>query len=116
VHGDSDIGEDASEAHVRLHPDGSALLFSCVTEHGTGQRSNLVKMVAEVLQLELERVSIAPADSRSTLMSSDSRAPAAPGPLELLLSGRPGMRVRSSLNWPHRSLIRIRLNWRQSTA
>jgi len=63
VHGNADIGEDSSEAYVRLHPDGSALLFSCITEHGTGQRSNYVKMVAEVLQLPLERVSISPADS-----------------------------------------------------
>jgi xanthine dehydrogenase molybdenum-binding subunit len=63
VHGDSDIGEDASEANVRLQPDGTALLFSCVTEHGTGQRSNLAKMVAEVLQVPVERVSLAPADS-----------------------------------------------------
>ena len=63
IHGNSDIGEDASEAYIRLHPDGTAMLFSCVTEHGTGQRSNLVKMAAEVLQLPLERVSVAPADS-----------------------------------------------------
>jgi xanthine dehydrogenase molybdenum-binding subunit len=48
---------------VRLHPDGSAILFSCITEHGTGQRSNYVKMVAEVLQLPMEQVSITPADS-----------------------------------------------------
>jgi CO/xanthine dehydrogenase Mo-binding subunit len=63
VHGNADIGEDASEAYVRLNPDGSALIFSCVPEHGTGQRSNYVKMVAEVLQLPLERVSVTPADS-----------------------------------------------------
>jgi CO/xanthine dehydrogenase Mo-binding subunit len=63
IHGDSDIGEDASEAQVRLQPDGTALLFSCLTEHGTGQRSNIVKMVAEVLQLAMERVSITPPDS-----------------------------------------------------
>jgi xanthine dehydrogenase molybdenum-binding subunit len=63
VHGNADIGEDTSEAYVRLHPDGSAMLFSCVTEHGTGQRTNFVKMAAEVLQLPMERVSITPADS-----------------------------------------------------
>ncbi len=63
VHGNADIGEDASEAYVRLHPDGTAILFSCVTEHGTGQRSNLIKMVAEILQLPLENVSIGPSDS-----------------------------------------------------
>ncbi len=63
VHGNADIGEDASEAYVRLHPDGTAMLFSCVTEHGTGQRTNFVKMVAEVLQLPLDNVSITPSDS-----------------------------------------------------
>jgi len=63
VHGNADIGEDASEAYVRLHPDGTAMLFSCVTEHGTGQRSNYAKMVAEVLQIPLENISITPSDS-----------------------------------------------------
>jgi xanthine dehydrogenase molybdenum-binding subunit len=63
VHGNADIGEDASEAHVRLHPDGSAMLFSCLTEHGTGQTSNLIKMAAEVLGIAMERISLSPADS-----------------------------------------------------
>ncbi len=63
VHGNADIGEDASEAYVRLHPDGTAMLFSCVTEHGTGQRTNFVKMVAEVLQLPMDNVSVTPSDS-----------------------------------------------------
>jgi xanthine dehydrogenase molybdenum-binding subunit len=63
VHGNADIGEDASEAYVRLHPDGTALIFSCLTEHGTGQKSNLMKMAAEVLQIPWERVSIVPSDS-----------------------------------------------------
>jgi len=66
VHGNADIGEDASEAYVRLHPDGTAMVFSCVTEHGTGQRSNFAKMVAEVLQVPLENVSLSPADSLIT--------------------------------------------------
>ncbi|MBI5606942.1 MAG: xanthine dehydrogenase family protein molybdopterin-binding subunit [Deltaproteobacteria bacterium] len=66
VHGNADIGEDASEAYVRLHPDGQVKVFSCVTEHGTGQRSNFTKMVAEVLQVPLERVSMGPADSLVT--------------------------------------------------
>jgi xanthine dehydrogenase molybdenum-binding subunit len=63
VHGNADIGEDASEAYVRLHPDGTALVFSCLTEHGTGQVSNLLKMAAEVLQIPLQKVSLAPSDS-----------------------------------------------------
>ncbi|MGD0230036.1 MAG: xanthine dehydrogenase family protein molybdopterin-binding subunit [Syntrophorhabdales bacterium] len=63
VHGNADIGEDSSEAYVRLDPDGTAMLFSCVTEHGTGQRSNYAKMVAEVLQIPLEKVFVTPSDS-----------------------------------------------------
>ncbi|MBM4338237.1 MAG: xanthine dehydrogenase family protein molybdopterin-binding subunit [Deltaproteobacteria bacterium] len=63
VHGNADIGEDASEAYVRLHPDGTAMLFSCITEHGTGQRTNFVKMVAEVLQIPINNISVTPSDS-----------------------------------------------------
>jgi xanthine dehydrogenase molybdenum-binding subunit len=63
VHGNADVGEDASEAYVRLHPDGTAMLFSCVTEHGTGQITNYIRMVAEVLQIPMERISITPSDS-----------------------------------------------------
>ncbi|OPY81200.1 MAG: 4-hydroxybenzoyl-CoA reductase subunit alpha [Syntrophorhabdus sp. PtaU1.Bin058] len=63
VHGNADIGEDSSEAYVRLHPDGTAMLFSCITEHGTGQVTNYIRMVAEVLQLPMERISITPSDS-----------------------------------------------------
>lgn len=63
IHGNADIGEDSSEAYVQLLPNGSALINSNVIEHGTGQRSNYLKMVAEVLQLPLERVSMTPSDT-----------------------------------------------------
>jgi xanthine dehydrogenase molybdenum-binding subunit len=66
VHGNADIGEDASEALVRLHPEGTAVVFCCVTEFGTGQVSNYLKMAAEVLGLPLERVVMGPADSLVT--------------------------------------------------
>lgn len=63
VHGNADVGEDTAEAYVRLEPNGSATLYSAIQEHGTGQRSNLCKMVAEVLQLPLDRISVTPSDS-----------------------------------------------------
>ena len=63
VHGNVDIGESASEAYVRLDADGTAKLYSFLVEHGTGQRSNMAKMVAEVLRLPMERVAITAADS-----------------------------------------------------
>ncbi|MGD9031118.1 MAG: xanthine dehydrogenase family protein molybdopterin-binding subunit [Desulfobacteraceae bacterium] len=63
VHGNADVGESVSEAYVRLNPDNSATIHTCVSEPGTGQRSSLCKMVAEVLQIPIEKVSIAPADS-----------------------------------------------------
>jgi len=63
VHGNADVGEDVSEAYVRLDPGGTATLYSCFSEIGTGQRSNLCKMAAEVLQLPLENVLMAPPDT-----------------------------------------------------
>lgn len=63
VHGNADVGEEVSEAYVRLHPDERATIHVCVSEPGMGQRSSLCKMVAEVLQLPLERVNITPADT-----------------------------------------------------
>ncbi|HEY3277402.1 MAG TPA: xanthine dehydrogenase family protein molybdopterin-binding subunit [Syntrophorhabdaceae bacterium] len=62
-HGNADVGEDSSEVHVHLRPDGTALINSNVTEHGTGQWSNFQKMVAEVLQLPLDRVTMTPSDT-----------------------------------------------------
>ncbi|MDO9534628.1 MAG: xanthine dehydrogenase family protein molybdopterin-binding subunit [Bacillota bacterium] len=64
VHGNADVGEDVSEAYVRLDPNGTATIYSGLAEHGTGQRSNICKMVAEILQLPLDRVSVTPNDSR----------------------------------------------------
>ncbi len=64
VHGNADIGEDVSEAFVRLDSNGTATIYSGLAEHGTGQRSSICKMVAEILQLPLERVSVTANDSR----------------------------------------------------
>lgn len=63
IHGNADVGEDASEAYVRLDPDGTAKIYSSIVEHGTGQKSNFDKMVAEVLQLPLKNISQMPSDS-----------------------------------------------------
>jgi len=63
VHGNADAGEDVSEVYVRLEPNGSAIIHCGIAEHGTGQRSSICKMVAEVLQLPLDRVYVTPTDS-----------------------------------------------------
>ena len=63
IHGNADVGEDESEAYVRLNPDATATIHACVSESGMGQRSSLCKMVAEVLQLPLDRVNMTPPDS-----------------------------------------------------
>jgi CO/xanthine dehydrogenase Mo-binding subunit len=63
VHGNADVGEDVSEAYVRLDPNATATIYSCLSEHGTGQRSSLCKMVGETLQLPLENISMTPPDS-----------------------------------------------------
>ncbi len=63
AHGNADVGEDDSEADVRLCSDGRAVLHCCVAEAGQGERSNLCKMVAEVLNLPLDKVSITDPDT-----------------------------------------------------
>ena len=63
VHGNADVGEDVSEAYVRLDNNGRIVIHSCLQEHGTGQRSNAVKVVAEVFQAPLQWVSMTPADT-----------------------------------------------------
>ncbi len=63
VHGNADVGEDESEAYVKINPDGRAVLHACVSESGMGERSALCKMVAEVLNIPLERVEITAPDT-----------------------------------------------------
>ncbi len=63
VHGNADVGEDVSEAYVRLNPDASATIHASVAEPGMGQRSSLCKMVAETLKLPLDKVNMTPPDS-----------------------------------------------------
>jgi xanthine dehydrogenase molybdenum-binding subunit len=63
VHGNADAGEDVAEAHVRLNADGTVVLHCLVTEAGMGERSNICKMVAEVLKMPLDRVSITDPDT-----------------------------------------------------
>ena len=66
VHGNADVGEDMSEAYVRIDNDGRVVIGSGLAEHGTGQVSNVLKVVAEVLQLPLEAISITPGDTLVT--------------------------------------------------
>jgi CO/xanthine dehydrogenase Mo-binding subunit len=63
VHSNADIGEDTSEAQVKLSGDGRAMLNVCVSESGHGQRSSLCKMAAEVLKLPLEKVKMSAPDT-----------------------------------------------------
>ena len=66
VHGNADVGEDSAEAYVQLSYNGAATIFLCVAEHGTGQKSNYIKMVAEVLKISPDRISMTPADTLVT--------------------------------------------------
>jgi CO/xanthine dehydrogenase Mo-binding subunit len=66
VHGNADVGEDVAEAYVQLGYSGTATIFLCVAEHGTGQKSNYARMAAEVLQIPPERIAMSPADTLIT--------------------------------------------------
>lgn len=63
AHGNADIGEDDTEAYVRLTPNGAAVVHVLVSEAGQGTRSSLAMMAAEVLGLALDKVSLTPPDT-----------------------------------------------------
>jgi len=63
IHCNADVGEDHSEAMVKLTPDGRALVLAAVSNSGQDQRSSLCKMAAEVLNLPLDRVNMTPPDT-----------------------------------------------------
>lgn len=66
--GNADVGEDNTEAYVRVSPDlfgpkAHVIMQTNVTESGMGQRSNLAKMVAEVMNVPFEQVQITDPDT-----------------------------------------------------
>ena len=66
--GNADIGEDNTEAYVRVVPDlvgdkARVVLQTNITESGMGQRSNIVKMVAEIMNVPFDKVDITPGDT-----------------------------------------------------
>ncbi|MCS7281200.1 MAG: xanthine dehydrogenase family protein molybdopterin-binding subunit [Desulfobacterota bacterium] len=63
VHGNADVGEDVAEAYMRIDPDETCTLYVAVPEQGGGQRSNLCKIAAEVLQIPPERIFVSPSES-----------------------------------------------------
>jgi xanthine dehydrogenase molybdenum-binding subunit len=63
IHCNADVGEDHSEAWIKLTPEGRALILVAVSEAGQGQRSSLCKMAAEVLKLPLEHVNMSLPDT-----------------------------------------------------
>ncbi|MBQ6621846.1 MAG: xanthine dehydrogenase family protein molybdopterin-binding subunit [Mogibacterium sp.] len=65
VHGNADVGEDNSEAYVRIAFNGKIYLHAGIAETGAGQRSNIRKYVAEVMDCPIEDVRLVPLDSES---------------------------------------------------
>ena len=66
VHGNADIGEDPTEAFVKLHMFGSVTIECCIGETGGAQRHGASKMVAEVLKVPFESVQVVDADTHHT--------------------------------------------------
>lgn len=64
LHGNADVGEEISEAYVRFVPTtGYVYVHLALCETGTGQRSNIRKFVAEVMDMPIEKVIMTPANS-----------------------------------------------------
>ncbi len=81
-HGNADVGEDDCVAYVRLDPfQCAAYIHTADAEQGCGQRSNLRKMVAEIMDMDIDDVYVVlentenigygqgPAGSRGTITS-----------------------------------------------
>ena len=101
VHGNADIGEDAAEAYVQLGYNGTATIFLCVAEHGTGQKSNYAKMVAEVLRDSAGKDLHDPCGLPGYPPSSSAQwAPGVPMPSEAPSLPRRKTRSGSSSNLP----------------
>ncbi len=67
--GNADIGEDNTEAYVRVVPDlvgdkAHIVLQTNITESGMGQRSNIAKMVADIMNVPFERVEMTPPETK----------------------------------------------------
>lgn len=70
IHGNADVGEDNAEAYVRINFNGTVVLHAGIAETGAGQRSNIRKYVAEVLDCPLENVRLAPCMSEANPFDS----------------------------------------------
>ncbi len=66
VHGNADIGEDPTEAFVKLHPFGSITIQACIGESGGAQRHAAQKFVAEVMKVPFDGVQVVAADTHGT--------------------------------------------------
>jgi xanthine dehydrogenase molybdenum-binding subunit len=66
VHGNADIGEDPTEAFVKLHPFGSVTVEACIGESGGAQRHAAQKMAAEIMKVGMDGVQVVAADTHGT--------------------------------------------------
>ena len=66
VHGNADVGEDNDECYVRLTRFGEAYVHASITEAGMGQRNNCLKMVAEVLNMDFDKVKCVDNSTKNT--------------------------------------------------
>ena len=66
VHGNADIGEDPTEAFVKLHMFGNVTIECCIGESGMAQRHAAQKMVAEVMKVPFDSVQVVDPDTHFT--------------------------------------------------
>lgn len=65
---------DYSGALVKVNQDGSVDVVSAVMDHGGGTLEAMAKLVAETLCVPLDKVNVAPADTRSTVYDVTTHA------------------------------------------
>lgn len=63
IHGNADVGEDNSEAYVRIDASGKVVVQISIVECGMGQREALQKMAGQIFQVPMTSVTITPPDT-----------------------------------------------------
>ncbi len=122
VIGNADISEDNTEAIVRIVPDlvgsrrASTAIIECdITESGMGTRSNACKIVAEVLNVPVEKVSITSRAPSSTRPTTVSAVPEAPSPQARQYPWQPWRQRKKPWSWAPFTLSALLTSWTQRT-
>lgn len=92
------------EAYIRVVPDlvgdkAHIVLQTNITESGMGQRSNLAKMAADIMNVPYDRIEITPPETKINPTGLDFAEAVEPLPMVMPSAMHVKMQERNCLNW-----------------